>query len=77
MVRASAKNYLRVASVTDPLDYGSITNELASHGGTIGFDTRFKLMKKAFAHTAAYDTAIAGFFALQGEAKIASTYNLH
>ena len=62
MVRASAKNYLRVASVTDPLDYASIASELADHGGTIGFDTRFKLMKKAFAHTAQYDTAIAGFF---------------
>ena len=39
MVRASAKNYLRVASVTDPLDYGSIANELEAHGGTIGLDT--------------------------------------
>ena len=52
MVRASAKNYLRVASVTDPLDYGNLAEELATHGGTIGLDTRFKLMKKAFAHTA-------------------------
>jgi AICAR transformylase/IMP cyclohydrolase PurH len=34
-------------------------------------------MKKAFAHTAGYDTAIAGFFALQEEEKISSTYNLH
>ena len=63
MVRASAKNYLRVASVTDPGDYAAIAQELSARNGTIGLDTRFRLMKKAFAHTAAYDTAIAGFFA--------------
>ncbi len=63
MVRASAKNYLRVASVTDPGDYANIAQELAARGGTLGLDTRFRLMKKAFAHTAAYDAAISGFFA--------------
>ena len=77
MVRASAKNYLRVASVTDPLDYASIASELADHGGTIGFDTRFKLMKKAFAHTAAYDTAIAGFFTKTPWAEVDGTYTQH
>ena len=77
MVRASAKNYLRVASVTDPLDYASIASELADHGGTIGFDTRFKLMKKAFAHTAAYDTAIAGFFTKTPWTEVDGTYTQH
>ena len=77
MVRASAKNYLRVASVTDPLDYASIASELADHGGTIGFDTRFKLMKKAFAHTAAYDTAIAGFFTKTPWVEVDGTYTQH
>ena len=77
MVRASAKNYLRVASVTDPLDYGSIAEELAAHGGTIGFDTRFKLMKKAFAHTAAYDTAIAGFFTKTPWTEVDGSYTQH
>ena len=75
MVRASAKNYLRVASVTDPLDYGSIAGELADRGGTIGLDTRFKLMKKAFAHTAEYDTAIAQFFTSRTWAEIDGAYN--
>ena len=77
MVRASAKNYLRVASVTDPLDYPSIAQELESRGGTIGLDTRFKLMKKAFAHTAEYDTAIAGFFASRTWEEVSGTYNQH
>ena len=77
MVRASAKNYLRVASVTDPLDYGSIATELADHGGTIGLDTRFKLMKKAFAHTAQYDTAISEFFTRTPWAEVDGTYVKH
>ena len=77
MVRASAKNYLRVASVTDPLDYGNLVNELADHDGTLGLDTRFKLMKKAFAHTAEYDTAIAGFFTTRTWDEVKATYDLH
>ena len=77
MIRASAKNYLRVASVTDPLDYANIANELADHGGTLGFDTRFKLMKKAFAHTAEYDTAIANFFTSRTWEEVDSTYVQH
>ena len=74
MVRASAKNYLRVASVTDPLDYGAIATELADKGGTIGLDTRFRLMKKAFAHTAEYDTAISAFFTSRTWAEVDATY---
>ena len=77
MVRASAKNYLRVASVTDPLDYANIAQELEAHGGTIGLDTRFKLMKKAFAHTAQYDTAIAQFFSTRTWEEVNATYNQH
>ena len=77
MVRASAKNYLRVASVTDPLDYDSIAAELEAHSGTIGLDTRFKLMKKAFAHTAAYDTAISQFFASRTWDEVNRTYDQH
>ncbi|MGN0852314.1 MAG: hypothetical protein ACI4Q3_02930 [Kiritimatiellia bacterium] len=74
MVRASAKNYLRVASVTDPLDYGSIASELDARGGTLGLDTRFRLMKKAFAHTAQYDAAIAEFFATRTWEEVDGTY---
>ena len=77
MVRASAKNYLRVASVTDPLDYASIAQELETRGGTIGLDTRFKLMKKAFAHTAEYDTAISKFFTSRTWEEVDKTYGQH
>jgi len=76
MVRASAKNYLRVASVTDPLDYASLIEELKSNSGTLSLNTRFALMKKAFAHTASYDSAIAAFFTQVAPERIASTYTL-
>ena len=77
MVRASAKNYLRVASVTDPADYDALLAELRANGGSLGFGTRLSLMKKAFAHTAQYDTAIAAFFASIPEDRAAGTYTIN
>ena len=77
MVRASAKNYLRVASVTDPLDYPNIVQELGTRDGTLGLDTRFRLMKKAFAHTAEYDAAITNFFTARTWQEVDATYRQH
>jgi len=77
MVRASAKNYLRVASVTDPLDYGALLGELGAQGGTLGLETRFSLMRKAFAHTAQYDAAIAAYFESVAAGRARSTYKVH
>ena len=57
MVRSAAKNFEDVAVVTDPADYQQLAAELAA-GGLLRA-TRWKLAKKAFALTAAYDTAIA------------------
>ena len=74
MVRASAKNYLRVASVTDPADYAAIIDELKANGCTLGIDTRFRLMRKAFRHTATYDDSIAAFFAGTAPETVRSTY---
>lgn len=62
MVRASAKNFLRVASVTDPATYDMILKELRESNGRLSVQTRFELATKAFAHTAEYDTAIACYF---------------
>lgn len=61
MVRASAKNFLRVASVTDPADYERVLSEMRGSGGRLSLKTRFALAQRAFAHTAAYDTAIAAY----------------
>jgi len=65
MIRAAAKNYLRVAPVTDPGDYPKITAELKKTGGFLSFATRWELARKAFQHTAAYDTTIARYLAEQ------------
>ncbi len=77
MVRASAKNFLRVASVTDPADYAALLGELDARHGTLGLATRLGLMKKAFAHTAQYDTAIAAFFAGIAPETARSAYTVH
>jgi len=77
MVRASAKNYLRVASVTDPADYSTVLEELRQNRGTLGLDLRLRLMQKAFQHTAAYDAAIAKFFNGVAVDAARKTYTCH
>ncbi len=76
MIRAAAKNYLRTASVTDPSDYASVLAALRANGGALPLEHRLALMKKAFAHTAAYDTAIAGYFAARSTAEVAGCYKI-
>jgi phosphoribosylaminoimidazolecarboxamide formyltransferase / IMP cyclohydrolase len=61
MVRASAKNHAHVGVVVDPDDYGLVLGELRSLG-ELSASTRRSLARKAFAHTAAYDAAIATWF---------------
>ncbi len=59
MIRSAAKNFQDVAVVTSPADYAGIAGELARSGGTLSRETKWKLAQKAFATTAAYDSAIA------------------
>ncbi|MDP1550375.1 MAG: bifunctional phosphoribosylaminoimidazolecarboxamide formyltransferase/IMP cyclohydrolase [Nitrosomonas sp.] len=61
MVRAAAKNYQKATVVTDPHDYSLVCEELAANSGSISLATRFMLAKKAFTHTAAYDSAISNY----------------
>ena len=58
MVRSAAKNFQDVLVVVDPADYDAVLSALARAGGPSP-EFRFDLARKAFAHTAAYDTAIA------------------
>jgi phosphoribosylaminoimidazolecarboxamide formyltransferase/IMP cyclohydrolase len=62
MVRAAAKNFESVAVVVDPGRYGDVVAELRDRG-EISRETRRALAAAAFAHTAAYDAAVAGWFA--------------
>ncbi len=57
MVRAAAKNHAHVGVVVDPADYDGVLAEIRSDGA-LGADTRRRLARAAFAHTAAYDAAI-------------------
>jgi phosphoribosylaminoimidazolecarboxamide formyltransferase / IMP cyclohydrolase len=59
MVRASAKNFKYVATIVDVNDYDAVVNDLKKNNGSLAYDTRFKLMRKAFNHTADYDALIA------------------
>jgi phosphoribosylaminoimidazolecarboxamide formyltransferase/IMP cyclohydrolase len=63
MIRAAAKNYLRVAPVVDPGDYDMIMEKLAASGGGLDMSTRFQLAARAFKHTSEYDTVIASYLA--------------
>jgi phosphoribosylaminoimidazolecarboxamide formyltransferase/IMP cyclohydrolase len=61
MVRAAAKNHGSVAVITDPNRYADVLAALADGGFTV--DQRRRLAAEAFAHTAAYDIAVASWFA--------------
>jgi phosphoribosylaminoimidazolecarboxamide formyltransferase/IMP cyclohydrolase len=57
MVRAAAKNHDHVGIVVSPAEYGAILDELRRHG-SLSDETRRRLARQAFAHTAGYDAAI-------------------
>jgi phosphoribosylaminoimidazolecarboxamide formyltransferase/IMP cyclohydrolase len=59
MIRSAAKNFQDVAVVTSPSDYDALAQEMANSGGELSSGTRWRLAQKAFATTAAYDSAIA------------------
>ncbi|MEN9932063.1 MAG: bifunctional phosphoribosylaminoimidazolecarboxamide formyltransferase/IMP cyclohydrolase PurH [Pseudomonadota bacterium] len=69
MVRSAAKNHDYVTIVTDPSDYATLLGQLEEKGGATTLDFRKKMAAKAFAATAAYDSAIGQWFARvdQGE----------
>ena len=76
MIRASAKNYIRVASVVDPADYGQILSDLKANQGSTSLDLRFQLARKAFEHTAVYDRTIADFLLSKAIDDVKTCYQL-
>ncbi len=64
IIRAAAKNHAGVAVLTDPSQYSSFLDELKKEG-TISLPTRQRLAAQAFSRIAAYDQAIAAYFASQ------------
>jgi phosphoribosylaminoimidazolecarboxamide formyltransferase / IMP cyclohydrolase len=67
LIRAAAKNHDFVTVLTEPEQYDTVLDELAAHGGTT-LALRRALAGGAYARTAAYDAAIAAWFAGQREA---------
>jgi len=76
MIRAAAKNYLRVASLTNPADYPLVLGWLQQNEGYLCVDQRFELARRAFAHTADYDRAIAKFLGSIEPKNVGGVYNL-
>ena len=76
MIRASAKNFIRVASVVDPGDYDMIIMEMEKNAGFTSLDLRFRLAQKAFGHTAVYDRTIADFLASKSQAEVSDCYEM-
>jgi phosphoribosylaminoimidazolecarboxamide formyltransferase/IMP cyclohydrolase len=70
LLRAAAKNHEGVTVVVDPADYPLLLEEMKANGGAVTPQTRFRLAKKVFSHTAAYDAAISNYLtALDGAGK--------
>ncbi len=65
LIRAAAKNHDFVTVITDPADYAAVLEELAAHDGATTPALRRRLAARAFAHTAAYDVAIADWLQRQ------------
>ncbi len=71
MLRAAAKNFHDVTVIVDPADYPKVLEEIKATGNTT-LKTRFYLMRKVYALTAAYDTAISAW--LEGVDVDANSY---
>ncbi|MFN3387680.1 MAG: bifunctional phosphoribosylaminoimidazolecarboxamide formyltransferase/IMP cyclohydrolase [Allosphingosinicella sp.] len=69
MVRSAAKNHAYVAIVTDPADYGAVSEAMEADGGT-RLELRKYLAAKAFAATAEYDATIASWFAFADQGSL-------
>lgn len=63
MIRAAAKNHAYVTIITDPCDYDGLIDELAANEGATRYTFRQTMAARAYARTAAYDSAISNWFA--------------
>jgi len=61
MTRAAAKNHAQVGVVVDPAEYPAVLDEIRTNG-SLSAETRRRLARTAFAHTAAYDAAVVAWF---------------
>ncbi|MEM7304730.1 MAG: bifunctional phosphoribosylaminoimidazolecarboxamide formyltransferase/IMP cyclohydrolase [Pseudomonadota bacterium] len=76
MIRAAAKNHARVTVIVDPDDYQSLLAELEQNDWCLDYETRYKLARKAFSHTAEYDGMIANYLGSTNETGYTDTLHL-
>ncbi len=76
MLRASAKNFHRVAVVVDPGDYTGLVSMLKENRGCTGLQDRFRLARKAFEHTADYDRNISEYLNRVNFSDASSCYSI-
>ncbi|NBC32536.1 MAG: bifunctional phosphoribosylaminoimidazolecarboxamide formyltransferase/IMP cyclohydrolase [Alphaproteobacteria bacterium] len=76
MIRAAAKNHAFVTVVTAPGQYDAVVADMTAHDGATSAALRERLAAAAFARTAAYDSAIAGWFAGQAGETFPDTLSL-
>jgi len=58
MIRSAAKNFEDVTVIVDAADYATVLEEMKQNQGSVSYETRARLARKAFATTASYDAAI-------------------
>ncbi len=79
MLRAAAKNHCYVTVVVNHQDYAAVLHEMHENNGAVSATTRARLAADCFAHTAAYDDAVANYLgSLQDDnqrSPFASTFN--
>jgi len=61
MLRSSAKNFRDVTVIVDPADYAPVLEEMKANNGATTLETRFRLARKVFRITSAYDGAISRY----------------
>jgi phosphoribosylaminoimidazolecarboxamide formyltransferase/IMP cyclohydrolase len=66
MLRSAAKNFARVAVVTDVSQYAGLLGELDANDGALSADTRFALSVAAFNRVAQYDGCISDYLSSLG-----------
>jgi phosphoribosylaminoimidazolecarboxamide formyltransferase / IMP cyclohydrolase len=76
MIRAAAKNYLRVASVSSPAQYGSLLAELRATGGKTSLETRRRLASEAFGLVSRFDATVSSRLAGLAPSSVAAAYGL-
>ena len=74
MLRAAAKNFLRVTPICSPDDYTKVVDQLRENNGHLTVENRFEYAKKAFNHTAEYEASISEYFAGRTAYSISSAY---